>query len=85
MGIHLHASPASALLKIEAAYDANCYRIDGALKGYGGCPMAKDDLVGNIPTETIISFLDSRSVETGVNAAELQRALKMAEEIFPNH
>lgn len=85
VGVHLHASPATALRKIQAAYEANCLRIDGALKGYGGCPMAKDDLVGNVPTETIISFLNDRGVQTDINEVELKKALMMAGEIFPKH
>ncbi len=85
VGIHLHASPTTVLQKIQAAYEANCLRIDGALKGYGGCPMAKDDLVGNVPTETVISFFNDWGVQTGINEGELKKALTMAGEIFPNH
>src|SRR5690606_17833091 len=51
IGVHLHANPNSALEKISAAYESGCRRFDGALRGFGGCPMAKDELVGNIATE----------------------------------
>lgn len=54
LGIHLHAHPQSALLKIEAAYEAGCTRFEGAMMGYGGCPFANDDLVGNIPMEMLL-------------------------------
>ena len=55
-GAHLHSNPNSAYEKIAAALQAGCTRFDGALKGFGGCPMAEDDLVGNIATETIIKM-----------------------------
>lgn len=84
VGVHLHASPTTAVQKIQAVFEANGHRIDGALMGYGGCPMAKDDLVGNVPTEAILSFLTSRGVQTGINEVELEKALKIASETFPN-
>ncbi len=85
IGVHLHATPGSVDEKIRAAYEAGCRRFDGALKGLGGCPMAKDDLVGNLPTENIISFLEECGVDTGINKVELHASLKMAAEIFPFH
>lgn len=84
LGAHLHSTPHTALEKISAAYEAGCKRFDGAIKGFGGCPMAKDDLVGNLATETILSFLDERKVSTGINQNEFVKALAMADEIFPN-
>ena len=66
LGVHLHSRPEDAAEKILAAYDAGCRRFDGALTGLGGCPFAGDDLVGNIPTEIIISAMASRGVETGI-------------------
>jgi hydroxymethylglutaryl-CoA lyase len=56
-GAHFHTKPEDWKIKIEAAYEAGCRRFDGALLGYGGCPMAQDDLVGNMPTERLIDFL----------------------------
>jgi hydroxymethylglutaryl-CoA lyase len=82
LGIHLHSSPQTRYEKIEAAYNAGCKRIDGALKGFGGCPMANDDLVGNLPTEDILSFVQSKQGKSLVNDAELRKALVMAAEVF---
>jgi len=83
IGVHLHSTPATANEKIEAAFTAGCRRFDGAIKGFGGCPMAKDDLVGNLATENILSFMEHQGIETGINKSEFLEALKMAEEIFP--
>jgi hydroxymethylglutaryl-CoA lyase len=58
-GVHLHARPGDAAEKIRAAYDAGCRRFDSAIGGLGGCPFAQDLLVGNIPTETLVSTLQS--------------------------
>lgn len=85
LGAHLHSTPQTALEKIEAAYKAGCNRFDGALKGFGGCPMAKDDLVGNLATETMLGYLKEQSVDTGINEEEFLKALKMADQIFPKH
>ena len=63
IGVHLHSRPDQAAAKIVAAYDAGCRRFDSALGGLGGCPFAQDALVGNIPTETLISVLKERSAE----------------------
>jgi len=81
LGVHLHSRPEEGAAKILAAYDAGCRRFDGALTGLGGCPFAGDDLVGNIATETIISTLASRGVETGIRAQELENAMAMTQEI----
>jgi hydroxymethylglutaryl-CoA lyase len=82
LGIHLHSSPQTRYEKIEAAFNAGCKRIDGALKGFGGCPMANDDLVGNLPTEDILSFVQSKQGKSLVNDEELRKALVMAAEVF---
>lgn len=58
IGVHLHSNPASAQEKIKAAYNAGCKRIDSAIRGFGGCPMAKDDLVGNISTEEVLALIN---------------------------
>jgi hydroxymethylglutaryl-CoA lyase len=84
-GAHLHSNPKTSLEKIEAAYNSGCQRFDGALKGFGGCPMAKDELVGNMATETIVSFLDLKQVVSGINQTELQNSLNLALKIFPLH
>lgn len=84
IGAHLHTTPQSAREKVEAAYQAGCRRFDGALKGYGGCPMADDKLTGNVATETIISVLEAAGVDPGLHTAALSKALQMVPEIFPN-
>jgi hydroxymethylglutaryl-CoA lyase len=85
LGVHLHSTPATALQKIEAAYTAGCKRFDGAVRGYGGCPMAKDDLVGNLATETVLFFLEQQGVNTGLDKKAFADALQLADEIFPKH
>jgi len=81
LGVHLHSRPEEGAGKILAAYDAGCRRFDGALTGLGGCPFAGDDLVGNIATETIISALAGRGVETEIRADALETVLAMTHEI----
>lgn len=85
IGIHLHSSPQTRYEKIEAAFNAGCKRIDGALKGFGGCPMAKDELVGNLPTEDILSFVQAKDNVALVNDIELKKALALATEVFSSH
>lgn len=74
-GTHLHAVAHEALLKLEAAYEGGCRRFDGALKGYGGCPMSGVDLVGNISTELIIDFLESKGHEININKEILNEVM----------
>jgi hydroxymethylglutaryl-CoA lyase len=85
LGAHLHSTPALTFEKIRAAYESGCNRFDGALRGFGGCPMAKDELVGNMATESIINFLQSRGELLPVNEEALSDALRIANEIFPMH
>jgi hydroxymethylglutaryl-CoA lyase len=85
LGAHLHSTPATSREKIEAAYQAGCRRFDGAIKGFGGCPMAKDELVGNLATENIIDYLDSIGQDTGINKQQFVESLRIADEIFPKH
>lgn len=82
-GAHLHSNPNTAVEKIDAAYHAGCRRFDGAIKGYGGCPMAKDELVGNLATETLISYLENSGVDTHLDRAEFERSLMQAASVFP--
>ncbi|MEQ9590983.1 MAG: hydroxymethylglutaryl-CoA lyase [Cyclobacteriaceae bacterium] len=82
LGAHLHSNPKSSREKIEAAYHAGCARFDGALKGWGGCPMAEDELVGNLATETILDVLTSHKARPQINEEELAKALTMADAIF---
>lgn len=85
LGAHLHSTPQTAVEKIKAAYEAGCKRFDGAIKGFGGCPMATDDLTGNLATESILSYLKEQGVDTGINEEEFVKALTMADEIFPGN
>jgi hydroxymethylglutaryl-CoA lyase len=83
-GAHLHSTPTTRLEKVEAAFNSGCQRFDGAIKGFGGCPMANDELVGNMATETILSFLKSKGVAPNLNDAEFEKAMVLAAEIFPH-
>jgi len=82
IGVHLHSTPTNWKEKLEAAVNAGCKRFDGALKGIGGCPMAQDDLVGNMNTELIISNLEERDLINDLNKDALQKSLQLASEIF---
>ncbi|MBL7851012.1 MAG: hydroxymethylglutaryl-CoA lyase [Cyclobacteriaceae bacterium] len=84
-GAHLHSQPASAREKVEAAVRAGCRRFDGALLGFGGCPMAKDELVGNVATEVIIQCLTDLGAPPKLNATALARSLEMAKPVFGRH
>lgn len=83
LGAHLHSNPQNSISKIKAAYSGGAKRIDGALMGYGGCPMAEDILVGNIATEEIVRFLKEQPDSLAINDDELHKGLKLASEIFP--
>jgi hydroxymethylglutaryl-CoA lyase len=85
IGAHLHSTPQTAREKIEAAYLAGCRRFDGAIRGFGGCPMANDQLVGNMATETILTYLDDQHVKTGIDKKAFVEAMAIADEIFPKH
>jgi hydroxymethylglutaryl-CoA lyase len=82
IGIHLHATPTTRLEKIAAAYDAGVTRIDSALKGFGGCPMAADDLTGNIATEEVIAFLNSKAVNLNLNMDKWNEAMILSSRVF---
>lgn len=81
-GVHLHSSPENRAAKIDAAWNAQCTRFDGALKGIGGCPMANDELVGNIDTEWLISHLESKGNHFSIDKEALADASRLAAEIF---
>ena len=81
-GVHLHSTASNWREKLEAAVDAGCKRFDGALKGIGGCPMAGNDLVGNMNSELMISYLEEQNLLNGINKVALQNSLKLASEIF---
>jgi hydroxymethylglutaryl-CoA lyase len=83
LGAHLHSTASTAREKIGAAYGAGCRRFDGALKGYGGCPMAEDELVGNLATEAILDYLDERRAAPPLNRDAVRIALAMTDQVFP--
>ena len=82
-GAHLHCSPDNWPAKTQAAWDAGCRRFDGAIKGYGGCPMAEDELVGNLQIELFVRSLEERGMHTGLDLAQLDRAVQQAAIVFP--
>ncbi|OCX51546.1 hydroxymethylglutaryl-CoA lyase [Mucilaginibacter sp. PPCGB 2223] len=81
-GVHLHSIPATSFEKIKAAFDSGCKRFDSALKGYGGCPMAADDLTGNIATENVIGFLQGQGIELGLDMDKWNEAMAYSGKIF---
>jgi len=81
-GAHLHTTPHSWEEKVDAAFKAGCRRFDGALRGYGGCPMAKDDLTGNMPTERMVAYFQEHNIPTGIHEAVLAEALMQSGAIF---
>jgi hydroxymethylglutaryl-CoA lyase len=84
IGLHLHSTPNTRLEKMEAAYESGCRRFDSALKGFGGCPMAADDLTGNMASEDLISFLNSKSEHLNLNMEKWQEALSFSAKVFNN-
>ena len=82
-GAHLHTTPSTWFEKIDAAYKAGCHRFDGAIQGFGGCPMAKDELTGNMPTEKLLSYFTSQK-NNPLNALSFESAYNEASKIF-NH
>jgi len=84
-GAHLHTIPAKWHEKTNAAYKAGCRRFDGAIKGFGGCPMATDELTGNMPTEKMLSYFTAEKVITNVNWMVFEAAHNKATELFSNY
>ena len=81
-GAHLHTTPDTWLEKVEAAYEAGCRRFDGAIKGYGGCPMAKDDLTGNMATENMVGYFKELKEIPRFNHEAFKVAMEMSSKIF---
>lgn len=82
-GAHLHTTPDTWREKVSAAYESGCRRFDTAIKGFGGCPMAADDLVGNMPTEKVLSFAQEHKLHSGVNTLAFESAYNVALRTFP--
>ncbi|OLY92540.1 hydroxymethylglutaryl-CoA lyase [Cnuella takakiae] len=81
-GVHLHSASHNWRPKVQAAFDAGCMRFDGALKGIGGCPMAGNDLVGNMDTEWLLAFFREQGLDTNVNKEALRQSLQIGNQVF---
>ncbi len=81
-GAHLHTTPDKWFEKVNAAYKAGCLRFDGAMKGFGGCPMAKDELTGNMPTEKLLSYFTAENADTNIKPMSFESAYNKALEVF---
>ena len=81
-GAHLHCTPTNWVDKVQAAFDAGCRRFDSAMKGYGGCPMANNDLVGNLASENLLGFCQKNRIDTGIDEQSFQSALESANFVF---
>jgi hydroxymethylglutaryl-CoA lyase len=81
-GAHLHTTPEKWFEKVDAAYNAGCRRFDGAIQGFGGCPMAKDTLTGNMPTEKLLSFFTSQKEQTNTSPMSFESAYNVASRLF---
>ena len=84
-GAHLHTAPGSWRQKVDAAYRAGCRRFDGAIQGFGGCPMAKDELTGNMPTEKLLSYCAEQKIDHGVQMSRFESAFNKASDLFLNY
>lgn len=82
LGAHFHSTAETREEKLAAALENNCFRFDSAIKGIGGCPMAQNDLVGNMATEDLVTFLDEKEIAHGLDLVAFQEAVRMADEIF---
>lgn len=83
-GAHLHCRPEQADELVKAAYDSGCRRFDGAINGFGGCPMAKDDLTGNMPTERMVSWFIENKVQTDLKMEEFIKSQILTNTVFPS-
>jgi len=81
-GAHLHTTPTKWYEKVDAAFKAGCRRFDGAVQGFGGCPMAKDELTGNMPTEKMLSYFTAEKAQTSVQWLTFEAAYNKASELF---
>ena len=82
LGAHLHVLPSNVDLLAAAAFDGGCRRFDSVIKGYGGCPMAKDELTGNMPTELLLKWMATQKVANGIDQAAFKDALHFSEVVF---
>ena len=84
-GAHLHTTPSAWHEKVDAAYKAGCIRFDGAIQGFGSCPMAKDELTGNMPTEKMLSYFTSQKAKTNIRTMSFESAHNKASDLFNNY
>jgi hydroxymethylglutaryl-CoA lyase len=84
-GVHLHSRRETSLEKVNAAFNAGCRRFDGALNGIGGCPMAGDDLVGNMDSLLLMDYFDKKGLLPPLNEKALQKSITLSSGIFLNH
>ncbi|GGC92069.1 hydroxymethylglutaryl-CoA lyase [Flavobacterium lutivivi] len=84
-GAHLHTTPDKWHEKVDAAFKAGCTRFDGAIQGFGGCPMAKDDLTGNMPTEKLLSYFTAQKADTNCHAMSFESSYNEALKIFTKY
>jgi hydroxymethylglutaryl-CoA lyase len=84
-GAHLHTTPDTWYEKVHAAYSNGCRRFDAAMRGFGGCPMAKDKLTGNMATENIRYYLEKNQITHGLNTSIFNQAMEMVNDVFPPH
>ena len=84
IGAHFHTVPRKWREKVAAAYENGCRRFDGAIRGYGGCPMAKDDLTGNMPTENMLAYFNEQKVATGIDSNLFLESMVAAADVFPD-
>ncbi|MCZ8090179.1 hydroxymethylglutaryl-CoA lyase [Flavobacterium sp.] len=84
-GAHLHTTPDKWHEKVDAAFKAGCTRFDGAIQGFGGCPMAKDDLTGNMPTEKLLSYFTAEKANTNLSAMSFESAYNEASKVFKSY
>ncbi len=85
IGAHLHTAPHNWRVKIDAAFKNGCTRFDAAIKGYGGCPMAKDDLIGNMPTENLVNYFEREQLGPDFSIPAFESCLREAALVFPSH
>ena len=84
-GAHFHTHPNRGYEKLTAAFDAGCRRFDGAIHGFGGCPMASDALVGNMPTEKLVTFFNDRGIHTGLRMTTFESAMNKSHYLFSSY
>jgi hydroxymethylglutaryl-CoA lyase len=83
IGAHMHTAPHNWRVKIDAAFESGCRRFDSAIMGFGGCPMAEDELIGNMPTEHLINYFKHEQLGQGFNIKAFEACLREANYVFP--